>query len=888
MGAEEHCSDRGVERENRTATAVSPGGSGEAPLANGLVVAGRYHVEGLLGSGGMGTVYRASDALLERPVALKLLKDSADETVLQRFRREALAGQDAHPNLVRTFEAGLWGGRLFMAMELAPSGSLKDRLGRGGSLPVAEVERLAGELLAGLAHLHARGIVHRDVKAGNVLLAADGTAKLADFGLARAAGDETVTVTRSALGTPAYMAPEVLDGERAGPPSDLYALGVVLYEAATGGRPFSGESHAELCRQHARRPPDPRPLAKVSRRLRALTLRLLEKDPRRRYLDAGACLAAWEAGRVRRPFHLRRGTRWAVAATLLVGAAVLASGRVVGAVRAESTGEAVRGVGWLGLEAWERPMGRVAEVLAVPRTRTLPAGFLVTAEAVPGELASARVVLLDRRGRTVRSFTPAEHSAWLGRIGLSGTLLPRTLLEPTDVDGDGWPDLLGVLYAAPWYVTFVAELFPDGLATDYHPLLANPGIIERVRFTDADGDGRGEWYVAALDNELLHTACVYRVDASGYSWPPPRLGLPPDFSSLAWFNLMSRRGGLTFQGMEVLPGGDVEVEMTDGVRTRLDRWGNLPDEVGVGEDPEKVSTGRLERYRALSALHLRLLDRDLAGARRALVGLAERTAGDLLAEGFRLLLEGRLALLEGDCDAADRLAVESFGAAPVSNDAPMLAVTARVISGRLTEAEELLEPRPGMTLGSPADSQELRGVLAWLRGDEELAWSLWEERGVLPQELGAQHRGRLLLGQDRAAAALEALATTRKMLSRERLGLLTAMAELRLGRLEEAERALAVERERHPWLFDEVDLVAGLVECRRGTGSRTRLEKALEVARQRARWDLYAHLDLPLHLALAADAALGLGERELARTLLAEAEGVRPGLEMVASIRAGL
>jgi serine/threonine protein kinase len=228
---------------------------------------GRYHVEHPLGTGAMGTVVLARDTLLDRQVAVKFLADhlAADDAFRQRFLREArLAARLCHPNIVQVFDAGE-DGRPFLVMEYVDGETVADRLARGPGFSPAEVITLAADLAAGLAHAHAMGIVHRDVKPHNVLLGPAGVTKLTDFGIARALEDHGLTEIGTVLGTAHFMAPEQAAGAPVGPAADVFALGAVLRHVAgdslpaglaplvdaalapePGARPSAAELHTQL------------------------------------------------------------------------------------------------------------------------------------------------------------------------------------------------------------------------------------------------------------------------------------------------------------------------------------------------------------------------------------------------------------------------------------------------------------------------------------------------------------------------------------------------------------------------------------------------------------------------------------------------------------------
>jgi serine/threonine protein kinase len=228
-----------------------------APLRVGQVL-GPYRIEARLGQGGMGIVFRAVDARDGRTIALKVLRDelAADDGFRRRLAHEARAAAAVdHPNLAPVLEAGEADGRLYLAVRHVDGPSLAVRLAVGGPLAVGELVRLGADVGAGLEALHRRGIVHRDVKPANILLAADGTAVLGDFGLAKSRAWTVLTKTGQVLGTPNYLAPEVIRGEPATPRSDLYGLGCVLYECLAGVSPFAGRGILRVGMAHLKEEP---------------------------------------------------------------------------------------------------------------------------------------------------------------------------------------------------------------------------------------------------------------------------------------------------------------------------------------------------------------------------------------------------------------------------------------------------------------------------------------------------------------------------------------------------------------------------------------------------------------------------------------------------------
>jgi eukaryotic-like serine/threonine-protein kinase len=224
----------------------------------GEVVADRYELEELVGTGGMSSVFRARDRLLERSVALKILHEHyvADPEYVERFRREARAvAQLAHPNIVTVIDRGEQEGRQFIVFEYVDGENLKEVVNREGALPVREAIELALQVARALGYAHERGIVHRDVKPQNVILNEEGRAKVTDFGIARSLDVDGVTQTGTVLGTSDYIAPEQAQGQEVDAQTDVYSLGVVIYELLTGEVPFGGESFVAVAMQHVNEPP---------------------------------------------------------------------------------------------------------------------------------------------------------------------------------------------------------------------------------------------------------------------------------------------------------------------------------------------------------------------------------------------------------------------------------------------------------------------------------------------------------------------------------------------------------------------------------------------------------------------------------------------------------
>jgi serine/threonine protein kinase len=298
----------------------------------GRRLGGRYRMEALLATGGMGEVWAARDLLLDRAVAVKVLGGAlaGDGRAAERLRREArAAARLEHPSIARVLDLGEQGGRPYLVMELLEGESLAARIGRAGAMAPPEAARVVAAVADALEAAHRAGVVHRDVKPGNVFLTSDGEVKVLDFGIASAAGEAALT-TGELLGTPAYLAPERVLGHPATPAADVYALGVVLYELLAGRRPFGDGSDIEQAMAHVHAHPEPLALAAPSAPpfLVAACEQAMAKDPSARPPSAAAFA---ELVRAQRPGPgLPATRRRGLLVALLVAGVVLAALPVLG------------------------------------------------------------------------------------------------------------------------------------------------------------------------------------------------------------------------------------------------------------------------------------------------------------------------------------------------------------------------------------------------------------------------------------------------------------------------------------------------------------------------------------------------------------------------------
>src|SRR6266516_5533001 len=223
----------------------------------GELIAGRYELEELVGSGGMSSVYRAHDRLLERPVALKILHEqfTRDDDYVERFRREARAvARLTHPNIVTVIDRGEQDDRQFIVFEYVDGLNLKELLEQEGTLSPRDAIELVLQVARGLAFAHEQGLVHRDVKLQNVIIDAEGSAKVTDFGIARSLDVDGMTITGTIMGTSNYIAPEQARGQAVDEQTDVYSLGCVLYELLAGDVPYEGDNFVAVAMRHVNEP----------------------------------------------------------------------------------------------------------------------------------------------------------------------------------------------------------------------------------------------------------------------------------------------------------------------------------------------------------------------------------------------------------------------------------------------------------------------------------------------------------------------------------------------------------------------------------------------------------------------------------------------------------
>ncbi|MGE5233220.1 MAG: protein kinase domain-containing protein [Acidobacteriota bacterium] len=689
---------------------------GEDVLAPGSLVAGRYEIRRHLGSGGFAVVYLAHDLELRRDVALKILRsERMGRSALTRLRREAaIAREISSPRLLRIFDIGSDGRSVFLTMEFVEGESLRERLQRG-PLPAAEGARLAEQALAGLAALHAAKIVHRDIKPANLLITRDGEMKLADFGLAlQSESEETrATIGDAVVGTLDYLAPEQALGHEATPQSDLYSLGVTLYEAFTGERPYRGASPLGVLLGHVhRQPEDVRKLRKdISASLATVIAGLLEKDPARRYPSAEAALADLQAhsllGSRRRRARLLRGVALAALIAALGGAAVAwriaARPRFAHLVAGVPRG--VRGVDGSGATLWEQ---RWADwPLGVVRARLRPGEpeRIVTVIRPDGvshlDVTRNLSVLDEETGKVVETVRLPDAGGSFP--GYADEYAPS--LYAIDLDGDGYDEILASYHHEPYWPSYTVLYEPRVGRTRW--LLIAGGHHRVVGAQDLDGDGRPEVILAGINNRMgwysalaaLRIRPWINVVQAGQEDDNP--ARTPDFDplgtsdTLLWYTLAPRG---FFDGAEPV--------RIDARRRRFILRYQDGSQAEVGFDGFLAGTSSLLPERE------RLAARDKAYA--------------LLRDGTRATADGAGALAVTYCDQA--LAALAPAGDPILTEwIERARGKALVAAGQIGEAEAQFER---LMRGSPADSDVAfdAGRSLHLHGDLERAIA-WYRRG---------------------------------------------------------------------------------------------------------------------------------------------------------------
>jgi len=653
---------------------LAPGGTLPRP---GEVLAGRFLLERELGHGGAGVVFAATDRSIGQRVAVKVVHPAlVDERTRERLRREVSASRPAHANAVTVYELYEDDGLLFLAMELVEGVNLRDRLREEGPLPVGTTVAVGRQVAAALAHLHRRGVVHRDVKPGNVLLEADGTARLCDTGLARPLAEgATVTESQMVVGTPAYMAPEQATGADLTAASDVYGLGLTLSTCLTGKVPLEGDTAvATLVRRQRSRPPRLRPDRRdCPRWLERLIRRMLEPLPRDRP-SAAEVERMLSSGRVwPRP---RRRQVVAAAAVLALAAAAPLGYRALrrgDTARVEVVDGQVRGVDEAARVTWAHPVS--GEVFKTERAdldgdgvdevvvATRPKARRVAAR---DEALTPEILAVTRSGRVVTRMRPdAAITEWW--FPYPKRLQPQ--FELHDLDGDGLLEIVAPCHVLHLYPTVLMVWW--GAEQRWENVLAHPGRVYDV--APLPGDAGPGLAFLGVNNELGMLPVVGRLrllppgrrEGGEVFAPVARVapGTVPD--NLAYLLLDE---SLLYSGQgetSVEVGRDSRVRLTwYGRKLEVDPLGNPLPGPNAGAD---LRQARTRFFAQLSKLEpsTRLLDSDQV---RGVLSAAAQELGPLLDEApYRAVLDaqGAKALARaGNPAAGARLLDDTLRLAP--------------------------------------------------------------------------------------------------------------------------------------------------------------------------------------------------------------------------------
>jgi tRNA A-37 threonylcarbamoyl transferase component Bud32/tetratricopeptide (TPR) repeat protein len=647
-------------------------------FAPGTEIGRRYEVRRVLGSGGSAVVYAAWDRELKRDIALKVLRhDRMTGPMLKRFRREVGAARDADsPRLVKVYDIGTSAEAVFLTMELVDGESLRELLLRG-PLPVDEAVRIGIEVAEGLAALHRIGLVHRDVKPGNVLLAASGIVKLADFGLVRRwdADESRATETDAVAGTFEYLSPEQALGRDLDGRSDLYGLGILLFEMLTGDVPHRGLSSIGTVIAHIReKTPGPREKRpEVPAWLSSVVLRLLEKDPADRYATAGDVLTDLRAHRApaRRPPPAKILWRGSIAALVVLGVAALLPVWPWNKPRLARleviSGQAALAYDGAGNVLWRRddltdPQHATAG--RFDRSTRLGIAAILDRKGPADPAGSRALSFLDGvTGREVGSMALPSPAPYFP--GFSDTFAVGQV-RAVDLAGDGRDQVVVTFVHSPWWPSLTVLCDPSTRTAEV--VFVGSGHHRLAFAADLDGDGRKELVLAGTSNRFGWNVGIAAVRPPVQPGGGARAAGTPDrplagsAPSLLWYALVpSQRWN--------------DVERT----VRWDEEKHVITLTGPSGRVEMLDTGGFLRTDVSS----------LPPAERA---EARRRAYDRLREAVRLLDAGFLGEALAEAEQA-------------------VAAASRASDGSLTEWTGRVKVRVLVRLGRAADADAAWGAM---------------------------------------------------------------------------------------------------------------------------------------------------------------------------------
>ncbi|MFP3939836.1 MAG: protein kinase domain-containing protein [Thermoanaerobaculia bacterium] len=724
----------------------------------GKVFAERNEILGTLGTGGHAVVQRAFDRELRTEVALKILRtDRLSSGARVRLRRELKVARDVvDPHLVRIFDLATVEGKTFLSMELVEGETLEARL-RRGPLSTAETLAAAKQILSGLRALHRAGIVHRDVKPSNVLIARDGRVLLADFGLAlRLDGSETrATLQDGLVGTLDYLSPEQVLGRPVDARTDLYSLGLVLHECLTGRPAWDAKSSAETLLSRIRsRPPNPRSRrSELPRWLDRVVHRSLQPDPARRYASAEELLRDLEERRFRRRWTPKgaRAVRAAAATALLLAlAGVLAARFQPGAGRLDFERLAPAETGIQALDGNGETLWRHDGVDPGIADRS------VLARLAPGTPRKVVTVLHpedDLSPGAVRTLSVLEPSTGsierevklplpLERFPEYSEYYRPEQVDAVDLDGDGVDEIL---------VTYVHVPYAPSFTVLYEPTLDRVrvlfGAVGHHRYAgahDLTGDGRAEVFLLGINNDLNWYNALTAVQIRPWigepssrqplelTMPPTARELPNVWRDLLWYALLPPgRPAREPDAVAADPRSrTLAAHFVDGSAVRLDFHGFPADVQGGPEAGERTSlrSSAYDHLREVRRLLAAGFPREAVAEANAGAELARRAALPMLEEAL-LQLRGRALVVAGQHDEARAAFHELAGRASSPSDVAYAAAEAFHARGALEEAlrwyERGLGPGGGKDRGREKADLLRGGVLALAeleRWEDAMSW----------------------------------------------------------------------------------------------------------------------------------------------------------------------
>jgi len=668
-------------------------------LSTGATIAGRYRIEGIVGVGGMGIVYRAADLQLGVPVAIKVLRSehASDRRFRERFRRELiLARQVSHRNVVRIHDLGEDGELCFLSMDLIEGRSLRDLLEKEGALPLPRAVHLVKQLARALAGAHAQGVIHRDLKPDNVLVDAADNAFVSDFGIARSLGGAALTRTGMVVGTPNYLSPEQARGEEVDGRSDLYTLGLIFFEMLADALPFRGGSDSEVLAQRLAAPPSLEALkGKVPPRVLDVLHQLLERDAANRYQTAQELLAdldefekaptAVATGWLPTGLRRRQLRRWApriVAAIVVLAAIGVAAALLLPRLRQANTAPAPK----TAKGALADPVVAVAVLPLVDETGRPELAWTGrgVAEMLAAELAESP---------KLRAVDPLRVFRTLEDLGLRGEALSGTRQLTT----------VGDLLEADRVVTGRVRSVEGGIE-----------LQARLLSPEAPGGGTSLDAVAASARELPAAVRTLAADIRR------ALAVPSAESAAA------------------APTGASPEAMADYGRG-LDRL-VTGDALGAVSWLEKATAAE-PRF---TAGWLRLADAyQLLGRGEDASAALERAAANVQGASQRLATEvqARRALLDGDSEGAERLLAGLATRYPGDVELLVALATARGEGGKLDEAREALARATALDPKHPR-AWYLLGKYAIQSGDARKALDDYLVRALVIQNQLENRQGR--------------------------------------------------------------------------------------------------------------------------------------------------